>query len=54
MLFTNLKPTIDTQKLRRKKQNHTTKKNHQTTMEESNRKRAEETFRNIQKTNNKR
>ena len=35
MLFTNLKPTIDTQKLRRKKHNHTTKKNHQTTMGES-------------------
>ena len=35
MLFTNLKPTIDTQKLRRKKQNHTTKKNHQTTTGET-------------------
>ena len=35
MLFTNLKPTIDTQKLRRKKHNHTTKKNHQTTTGET-------------------
>ena len=35
MLFTNLKPTVDTQKVRRKKHNHTIKKNHQTTMEET-------------------
>ena len=37
MVTTNQKPTIDTQKLRRKELKHTTKENHQITMGETKR-----------------
>ena len=37
MVTTNQKPTIDTQKTKRKEHRNTTKENHQTTREEMNR-----------------
>ena len=37
MVLTNQKPTINTQKLKRKEHKHITKENHQTTREEKKR-----------------
>ena len=37
MVSTSQKPTIDTQKIKRKEHKHTTKENHQTTREETKR-----------------
>ena len=42
MVTTNQKPTIDTQKLKRKEHKHTTKENHQTTREQTKRREKKE------------
>ena len=42
IVTTNQKPTIDTQKLKRKEHKHTTKGNHQTTGEETKSRRSEQ------------
>ena len=39
MVTTNQKPPVDTQKLKRKENKHTSKENHQTTREETERRR---------------
>ena len=42
MITTNEKPTIDTQRLKRKEHKHNTKENHQTTREDTKRRRNEQ------------
>ena len=54
MVTTNQKTSINTQKLRRKKQKHNIKENHQTTREETKRRNQQRrNYKNNQKTSNK-
>ena len=54
MVTTNQKPTIDTQKLERKKHKYTTKENHQTTGKKLKEKeKTEKNYKNNQKKRNK-
>ena len=49
MVTTNQKPTIDTQKLKRKEHKHTTKENHQATVKKKKKLKEEEKNREVQK-----
>ena len=44
MVTTNQKPTIDTQKLKRKEHKHTTKENHQATVKKKKKLKEEEKY----------
>ena len=53
IITTNQNPTLDTQKLDRKKYKHTIKENHQTIREDTKKKKRKENNKNNKKTGNK-